>query len=185
MFSHYGKIFKKRKGDYIFNGNGTDIQITDFLEMPDQPVFVYDKRVAMLLGTVSLYLLAIFQILLVLDYHLPLVVSGTYHGDLFYTISFCIAFGLLMTYRTFFDSKKVAFYDDHLSISGFLGKINNIPYAELEVKPPVLINPKNGRSSNIYFRRKNTSGKWIELGNPRPLALENNYLYDWLVRKST
>ena len=93
-----------------------------------------------------------------------------------------------MTYRTLAESKKIAFYDDHLSTRGLLGKTVNIPYAELEVKPPVLINPKNGRSSNIQIRRKDetpSSKKWIELGNPRPPALENSYLYEWLVRRSS
>lgn len=153
--------------------------------MPEelQPVYVNDYRLVMLVGTLCLFLSAAGLILLIFDYHWPLLVPGDPHGSLGYPILLCILFGCLMSYRTFVETKRIAFFDDHLTMRGF-GRAVNIPYSELEVKPPRATNPKTGKTSNLRFRKKN-QGRWIETRNPRLPSKENMYLYEFLGRDSS
>ena len=153
-----------------------------------QPIYVYEGRFKILSLALALYFLAAFQVYLVIYSGLTLLgIPGVpYSGPLF-PISFCVVMGTILFYRAVVRSFQVAFYEDFLTATNLLGKSLQIPYSQLEYSPP-LLNKKTGQYSKFMIRptgTKSTSPRnWIVVGNPRLKQLNNNYLFDWLVRRS-
>src|ERR1700686_3388027 len=130
--------------------------------MIDEPVYVFEGRVKNLLLAVFIYVLASILAIAVFYYKLPFTVPSVYHGGFGYPLLFCLFVALFLSYLGLFKSKKVVFFENHLKARSVLGRSFEIPYSELDFKPP--LERKTGGYTNFGVRRMGESSSWIDVG---------------------
>jgi len=141
---------------------------------------VVENRKKWAIVTCLLWGLVVLAVLLVVVSNLPWGSTGGHLFSVIYPVGFVSITALFSTFRTLTSSKRVAFFADHVNIEGVVGNQSSVPYGQLDLIPP------DAKLQKFGMRRR-AEGKsqedWIHVSNPIVKTLDNNYLYDWLVRK--